>query len=153
MAEETQAMANQEGDFYQKLRASIRDWLKSEAGSTHKWADYMLFAPDLFHLLCKLTIDEKVPVKEKAKLAAAIAYFVSPIDLVPEAIVGPAGYIDDIVLSAYVLNSIINKTDPEVVKRHWAGDKDVLEVIQEILRVADEMVGSGLWKKLKKLVD
>jgi len=153
MAEETQAMANQEGDFYQKLRASIRDWLKSEAGSTHKWADYMLFAPDLFHLLCKLTIDEKVPVKEKAKLAAAIAYFVSPIDLVPEAIVGPAGYIDDSVLSAYVLNSIINKTDPEVVKRHWAGDKDVLEVIQEILRVADEMVGSGLWKKLKKLVD
>ncbi len=51
-----------------------------------------MFAPDLLHLLCKLTIDEDVPVKERAKLAAAIAYFISPIDLVPEAIVGIIGY-------------------------------------------------------------
>ena len=117
------------------------------------WAGYLLVAPDLFHLLCKLTLDKEVPAKEKAKLAIVIAYFVSPLDLIPEAVVGPVGYIDDIVLSAYVLNSIISKTNPEVVIKHWAGDQDVLEVIQEILKVADEMVGSGLWRKLKGLVD
>ncbi len=109
-------------------------------------------APDLFHLLCKLTIDKDVPVVEKAKLAFTIAYFVSPVDLVPEAIVGPAGYVDDIALAAFVLNSIINKTNPKVVTKHWAGDKDVLLVIKEILKVADEMVGSGLWRKLKAMV-
>ncbi|MFC1550906.1 YkvA family protein, partial [Candidatus Neomarinimicrobiota bacterium] len=94
----------------------------------------------------------EVPVKEKAKLAAAIAYFVSPIDLIPEAIIGPIGYVDDIALAAYVLRSIINDTNPEVVQKHWAGDTDVLKVIQNILEVADQMVGSGLWKKLKGLV-
>lgn len=50
------------------------------------------------------------------------------------------------------LDSIINNTGPAVVKKHRAGDQDVLEVIQHILEVADEMVGSGLWKKLKKVV-
>ena len=143
----------QEGDFYQRLRSKMKDWLSTREGSSHKWAEYLMFAPDLLHLMCKLTIDEDVPVKERAKLAAAIAYFISPIDLVPEALVGVIGYTDDIVLAAYVLNSIINNTKLEIVERHWAGDEDVLHVIQKILKVADEMIGSGLFKRLKKTVD
>ncbi len=146
-------MANQESDFYQNLRSKMSVWLKTKDGSTSRWAEYLMLAPDLFHLLCKLSIDKDVPVKERAKLAGAIAYFVSPIDLVPEAIVGPVGYVDDIALAAYVLNSIINNSGPDVVKKHWAGDRDVLEVIQEILKVADQMIGSGLWKKLKRMFE
>lgn len=142
---------NQQSDFYRNLRDKIRKWAQSKEGSTNKWVEYLLCAPDLLHVLCKLSIDRDVPVKEKAKLAGAIAYFISPIDLIPEAIVGPVGYVDDIALAAYVLNSIITNTNPEVVKKHWAGERDVLEVIKEILKVADEMVGSGLWKKLKKM--
>jgi len=146
-------MVKQEGDFYQNFRTRIKDWLETKEGSSHKWADYLMAAPDLLHLLCKLSFDIDVPVKEKAKLATAIAYFISPIDLVPEATLGIIGYTDDIVLSAYVLNSIINKTSVETVEKHWAGDIDVLHLIQEILRVADEMIGSGLFKRLKKAVN
>ncbi|MBT8350877.1 MAG: DUF1232 domain-containing protein [Deltaproteobacteria bacterium] len=127
-------------------------WIHSEEGKDHKWSEYLLAAPDLFHLLCKLSIDKDVPVKEKAMLAGAIAYFVSPIDLVPEAIVGPIGYVDDISLAAYVLNQIVNNTDPEVLKRHWAGDGDLLDLIQHILERADKMVGSGLWNKLRNMI-
>lgn len=140
---------SKEMDFYQKLRVKIKKWLDSKNGAHNRWAEYILLAPDIFHLLYKLTLDKDVYVADKAKLAAAIAYFISPIDLMPEALLGPAGYVDDLALAAYVLNGIINNTDPEVVRRNWAGDGDVLEVIQSILRVADKMVGSGLWKKLK----
>jgi uncharacterized membrane protein YkvA (DUF1232 family) len=145
-------MVEQKLDYYQQLRRKFKIWLQSDDGKSNKWSEYLMFAPDLFHLLCKLTLDSAVPVKEKAKLAAAIAYFVSPIDLLPEAIVGPVGYVDDIALAAYVLNNIVKKTDLEVVRKHWAGDEDVLEVIKNILEVADEMVGSGLWKKLINMV-
>ncbi len=69
----------------------------------------------------------------------------------PEAIVGPAGYVDDIALAVYVLNSIINNSSPDVVIKHWKGDQDVLEVVQEILKVADQMIGSSLWKKIRGL--
>ena len=142
-------MEHQEKDFYQHLRSKIKIWIKTEEGKKYKWAEYIMFAPDLFHLLCKLSLDKDVPVKEKAKLVAAIAYFVSPIDLVPEMITGPVGYIDDIAIAAYVLNSIINNASPELVKKHWAGERDIMAVIQAILRVADKMVGKGLWKKLR----
>jgi len=145
-------MADQDGDYYLQLRSKFKAWLQTDEGKNHKWQEYLLAAPDLFHLLCKLSIDSDVPVKEKAKLAGVIAYFVSPIDLIPEAIVGPIGYIDDISLAAYVLNQIVNQTDPEVIKRHWAGEGDVLELTQSILTKADEMVGSGLWQKLKNMI-
>lgn len=139
-------------DFYQQMRDSIRIWLKGK-GVNYQFADYLLAAPDLFHLLCKLAIDKEVPVNEKAKLAGAIAYFVSPVDLIPEALTGPFGYIDDVAVAAFVLNGIINKTNPEVVSRHWAGDNDILDLIQQILQVADEMVGRGLWEKIRKGFD
>lgn len=144
-------MTDQRTDFYQDLRRRIRRWATTREGKSHRWAEVLLTAPDLFHLLCKLTVDPEVPVSEKAKLAAAIAYFISPLDLVPEALVGPGGYVDDVALAAYVLNSIVSKTDPQVLKRHWAGEEDVLVVIQKILKVADKMVGSGLWGKLRKI--
>lgn len=140
-------MLKKNNDYYQKLRKKFRNWMQSEDGKTNKWSEYLMATPDLFHLLCKLSIDKDVPAKEKAKLVAAIAYFISPLDLVPELIVGPIGYVDDIAVTAYVLNSLINKTDPEVVKKHWAGDGDILVLIKHILDVADEMVGVN-WKKI-----
>ncbi len=146
-------MPNQEINFYPHLRSIITKWANTEEGKTNKWTEYLLFAPDLFRLLCKLSIDNDVPPTEKAKLAGAIAYFVSPLDLIPEALVGPKGFRDDIALAAYVLNSIVSKTNSKVVRKHWDGHKDVLEVIQQILKVAKEMVGSDLWPRLKKIVD
>lgn len=136
-------------DFYQEMRQRIRAWLK-EKGAGYKFAEYLLAAPDLFHLLCKLAIDKDVPSNEKVKLIGAIIYFVSPFDLLPEAVSGPVGYMDDVVVAAVTINSLLNNIDVEIVKKHWAGDKDVLTLIQEILKVADELVGSGLWSRIKE---
>jgi uncharacterized membrane protein YkvA (DUF1232 family) len=144
-------MSDQNNDFYQKLRMGIREWLESEEGRSNKWAEYLLLAPDFFHLMWKLSADPDVPAKEKAKLAGALAYFISPIDLIPEGLLGPVGYLDDIALAALVLNGIVNHTGPEVLARHWAGDEDVLIAIRRILAVADEMVGAGVWRKIKRL--
>lgn len=139
-------------DFYRKLRKKIVKWAENQDNLDHKWADLVLIAPDLFHLLVRLSVDPDVPLREKGKLAAAIAYFVSPLDLMPELFLGPPGFLDDIVLSAYALNSIINNTSPEIVTRHWAGEKDVLILIQNILLQADAIIGSGLFKKLRKVL-
>lgn len=145
-----QGLEQRHRDFYQALRSRISEWLNHE-GSTHRWAKYIMWAPDLFHLLVKLSLDRDVPAAEKAKLAGAIAYFVSPIDLLPELFLGPVGFLDEVVLAAYVLNSLINRSSPEVVKKHWAGDEDILELTQRIIRAADGMLGSGPVEKLRKL--
>lgn len=149
----TASATNEEmGDFYKNLREKIQKWLNSEEGKKHKYADYLMFAPDLFHLLLKLSLDKDVSPKHKAKLAVTIAYFISPVDLISEGIFGPVGYIDDIVLTAYTLNDILNDTDPEIVKKHWAGDEDILKVVQHIIEVANEFLNKKVVNKLKNLI-
>ncbi|ABI69550.1 YkvA family protein [Syntrophomonas wolfei] len=138
-------------DFYQQLRDRIMEWLQSDDGKNHKFAQYILLVPDMFHLLCKLIIDPEVSAADKAKLAGVIVYFISPVDLMPEAIAGPIGYLDDLALTAYALNSIINNADPQIVRKHWAGQDDIMEVIKNVLATADEMVGTGVWSNLKAL--
>lgn len=137
-------------DLYKTMRTRLKKWAQSKEGKKNQWVEYLMCAPDLLHLLCKLALERDVPAVEKAKLAGAIAYFISPVDLLSEAVVGPVGYLDDVALAAYVLRRIVNKTSADVVQRHWAGDGDVLDLIQQILDVADEMLGAGLWAKVKK---
>jgi uncharacterized membrane protein YkvA (DUF1232 family) len=139
-------MNKEQQDFYIKLRKKISTFLEKK---NSQYADLLLLAPDLFHLLVKLSVDERVPSKEKAKFVGVIAYFISPLDLLPEFLLGPIGYLDDIALAAYVLNNYINKTDAQIVRELWAGDQDILSSIKNVLAVADKAIGSGLWKKIQ----
>lgn len=141
-------MDNISKDFYQKIRSNIKVWLEQGNGANNKWVDYILLAPDLFHLLTKLAIDPDVPVSKKVKIAGIIAYFISPLDFLPELLLGPVGYLDDIALTAYILNDIINEVDPKIVQRNWAGEKDILALTKTIIANANNMIGSGLWKKI-----
>jgi uncharacterized membrane protein YkvA (DUF1232 family) len=142
------ASAESHEDFYQALRARIARWLEGK-GKGFRHAQLLLLAPDLFHLLTRLLLDRRIPVSEKAGLGAALAYFLSPIDLLPEAFLGPAGYVDDVALAAYALHRLINAGHGEVAKELWAGDGDLLEAIQQVLQVADQALGSGVWERLK----
>jgi uncharacterized membrane protein YkvA (DUF1232 family) len=137
-------------DFYQKMRDELREWLQSKAGKDYRYAEFLLAAPDLVHLLCRLMLDRDVYVKDKAALGAVLAYFLFPLDFLPEALIGPLGYADDVAAAAWVLNNMLTRTDPEVLRRHWAGEEDILDLVQRIVKAADQMVGSGLWAKIKQ---
>lgn len=143
-------MAEQNKDFYQKLRADIKKWLDEKKATDNRWAEYILLAPDLFHLLTRLMLDPDVPASKKVKIAGIIAYFISPLDFLPEIFLGPIGYLDDIALTAYVLNDIINEVDPKIIQRNWAGNRDILPLIKTIIANANNMIGSGIWKKIRR---
>ena len=137
-------------DYYKKIRKDVKHWVNDNLDKENKWVDYILAAPDLFHLLCKLTTDSQISSNKKIKLVAGIAYFISPIDLLPEMFLGPVGYLDDIAVAAFILNDLINEVDPQIVRKHWAGDKDVLVLIKTILANADDMIGSKMWQRIRK---
>lgn len=140
-------------NVYQELREEISNWANSDEGKKNKWTEWLLFTPDLLHLLNKLITDNRVDAKEKIKLSTAITYFKSPIDMIPEAVHGVVGFVDDIAVAAYVLNSVVDNTEAGIVQSHWAGEGDILDVIKQILNVADEMVGSEFWKIIKGTVN
>ena len=145
-------MNEKEKDFYQKLRRQANSWLEKNLHQDKRWTEFVLLAPDIFHLLTRLVMDEEVPRSKKVKLGIAIAYFISPVDLLPEALLGPIGYLDDVALAAYVLNDIINDVDPQIIIRNWAGDHDILNLVKTILLNSDRILGSGLWKKIKNRI-
>ena len=96
--------------------------------------------------------DARVNAKNKVLLGSGVAYFVFPIDLLPEAFLGPVGYADDLVLAVFILNKILGDTDEAIVRQHWSGSEDVLAMIQRVLNAADSLVGSDVVKKLKRIV-
>lgn len=153
------ALTGKQLDRYQRIRFKVQRGLRSERVQKrlgkygHQAAELIALAPDMFHLMCKLTLDKRVPIKEKAKLGFAIAYFASPIDLIPVTLTGPIGFLDDLALSAYVLNSLLNQVDADIVREHWAGEQDILTVLQDISSWADSFLSTSVFDKLRDWVD
>jgi hypothetical protein len=51
-------------------------------------------------------------------------------------------------LAAYVLHDLLETTDPSIVREHWEGNADILDLIRRILATADTMVGGSVWRRL-----
>lgn len=137
-----------EDEFYRRLRKTVKVWVGGEKARANRYANLILAGPDLFVLLTRLSRDSRVARGDRARLAGAIAYFINPLDLVPELLLGPPGLVDDIALAALVLHDLLEQTDPSIVREHWEGDVDVLELIRAILAVADTMLGGQIWRRL-----
>ena len=136
-------------DFYQSLRRRVRD----RAGRGGKYADLALFLPDLIHLFVRLLADRRVPIKSKIKVGAALAYFLSPLDLAPEIVLGPVGYLDDLALTAWVLDDLFKSAGPGIALEHWAGSQNLLELMARASGATNEVLGSGLARKFKSALD
>ena len=138
--------------FYDRVRSSIQDFVNKQGGVIGKTAEFLLLVPDVFILLWRLTTDRRVSGKDKVLLGSALAYFILPFDLMPEALLGPLGYMDDLIFGVYVLNKMLTNTDVAVLREHWSGRQDVLDMIQSVLNAADSLVGDKILGKLKKMV-
>ncbi len=113
--------------LYDRLRTRL---VESVPGVGSGVRDLILLLPDLTILLARLMRDRRVPLLHKAIAIAGLAYVVSPIDLLPAMIFGPLGFLDDLFVVAACLSRLLNQVHPDVVRSHWSGQGDALEVIQ-----------------------
>jgi uncharacterized membrane protein YkvA (DUF1232 family) len=97
--------------------------------------EYALLAPRLVKLVLRLMRDPRVPARSKAMLFVLGGYLASPIDIIPDFIVG-IGHLDDLVVAAFALNQILNRVDDDIVREHWEGEEDILEVVRNIVEIA-----------------
>jgi uncharacterized membrane protein YkvA (DUF1232 family) len=91
------------------------------------------FIPNLVILFRGLLGDPRVARSSKLWLGFAIAWFLNPIDLIPEFIpvVGP---LDDAIVAALVLRHVLKQTDRTVLADHWRGDPATLDTIIRLRR-------------------
>ena len=93
--------------------------------------------PNVVLLFKDLLKDPRVPRSSKVLLVGAVAYIVSPVDLLPD-FVPFIGQVDDALLAAVVFRHFVHSAGPDVIRQHWRGDPASLDRLSRA-------VGVSLW--------
>jgi len=136
-------------DAYDRFRALVRRGAERVAGRYGKDAtELVLMVPDVLLLFVGLMRDDRVSPRHKLFAGAVVAYLVSPLDLLPEALLGPLGLADDIVLAFMGLDIMLNRVPHAVLRDHWRGDRDLIEVARLGTRLGAQLVPRALYDKI-----
>jgi uncharacterized membrane protein YkvA (DUF1232 family) len=107
----------------------------------------LLFIPNLLVLCARLMVDPRVPATERVLVAGAILYALIPFDFIPD-FVPFVGQVDDAYLIALTLLRLTTVTDPGVVRQHWRGGGEVVELIGSMALMAKKF----LPKKIRRVL-
>jgi len=119
----------------------------SESSLRSRMKNLLLFVPNLVLLCGRLMVDPRVPTKERVLVAGAIIYAFMPFDLIPD-MIPFVGQVDDAYLIALSLLRLATVTDPRVVRQHWRGGGDVVELIGATAMIASKL----LPKKIRRVL-
>ena len=108
-------------DFYDTLVENLETY-------TGEYESFIDYGPKLFKLLCDL-LNSDIDASLRLPICGAIAYYVTPEDVIPEAIYGPYGYIDDIYISSYVLRMVGEFHGYEIIQE--LSEEDIVSIIDE----------------------
>jgi uncharacterized membrane protein YkvA (DUF1232 family) len=86
------------------------------------------FIPDCDILCSRLLRDPRVPRRKKALLVALAGYLALPFDLVPD-FIPIAGQLDDAIIVAMVLRSLLRGGGELLVRQHWPGPEKSLALV------------------------
>ncbi len=136
--------------FYDRLRYRIVRTIERRGGKLGDRAvSALLLVPDVFFLLLRLSLDREVPRATRAVLASTLAYFVLPFDLLPEGLIGPVGFLDDLVLALMALSQAFGKDLDPYAEKYWNGSEPLRRVMSDILVSADSLLGNNLYARLR----
>jgi uncharacterized membrane protein YkvA (DUF1232 family) len=95
----------------------------------------LMFLPNMVVLSGKLMIDSRVPRTERALFAGAVIYAIIPFDFIPD-MIPFIGQVDDLFLVALTLLRLIDRTDDLVVRQHWRGGGDIVQLAESAATIA-----------------
>ncbi|MDQ3665035.1 MAG: YkvA family protein [Acidobacteriota bacterium] len=112
----------------------------------------LLFIPNMIRLCARLMTDARVPATEKALVAGAVIYAIIPFDLIPD-MIPFVGQIDDAYLIAATLLRLVDRTDARVVREHWKGGGDVVELIEAMAQMTAKLLPKRIRRVLTSRVE
>jgi uncharacterized membrane protein YkvA (DUF1232 family) len=112
----------------------------------------LMFLPNMIALCGRLMTDRRVPFTEKALFAGAIVYALMPLDFIPD-LLPFVGQIDDAYLISLTLLRLISRTDDRVVREHWRGGGDVVQLSEAIAELAPKLMPKRIRRVLSARVE
>lgn len=139
--------------FMEDLTEQVGSWLNEDDASDPEFRFFIGQAPRLYGLLCRLSLEPDIEPDMRARLFWAMMYFVNDLDVIPERIEGPSGFVDDVIVAAMVVDEVAKGPGGEsLVFRHWDGGEDIAQVIRRILDNAESLIGKPRWDLLRRLL-
>jgi uncharacterized membrane protein YkvA (DUF1232 family) len=86
------------------------------------------FIPDCIVLFTRLSRDDRVSRGRKLLLVLFIAYLAMPLDLIPD-FLPVVGQLDDVLLAAIVLRTLLRGGSRELLAEHWPGPERSLRAM------------------------
>ena len=90
--------------------------------------------PDVVRLVAGLARDHTLPRGVRARLWLLLGYLATPIDVVPD-FIPVVGYVDDAILVAVTLRSVVRRAGPDALTRHWPGTPTGLATVERLAGV------------------
>lgn len=91
-------------------------------------ATLIAYLPDFLRLLYRLVRDPRVSRLDKALVGTAIAYVLTPADLIPD-IFSFIGWVDDLYLVALLIDRLLVRAGAHVLLEHWQGSRGGLSLL------------------------
>jgi uncharacterized membrane protein YkvA (DUF1232 family) len=139
-------------DYYQKLRARVRQFATEKAP---RWLQplvpWVLAVPDFFVLMVRLAKDPRVPAMVKVMVGVVIAYFISPIDLIPDPI-PLVGEVDDVAVALFALEQLTTRLEPAIIEENWPGEGKVLDLVKEGVQLFRRVLPGKMIDSIKRLL-
>ena len=98
--------------------------------------DIAMLVPSLARLLARLARDETLPLRVRARIYAAIAYNVQPINLIPD-FVPVVGMVDNVVVILWALHGTVRGAGREAIVRNWTGTPEGLATLFRLARLEE----------------
>ena len=140
------------GSSARKKRPGARDPMRSgpRRGAKRTVTHYIAQLPRYVRLLGGLIVDRRVSIVDKLLVAGAIAYIVSPIDLIPD-FIPFVGEVDDVYLLVLALQRLMANAGRRVLLEHWTGDpEDLADLnLQQAMSAAAFFLPLQLRRRLK----
>lgn len=128
-----ETMENEFKDFYDVLSENLESY-------HGEYASFIDHGPLLFKLLTEILNEKEIAQELRLDISAAIAYYVVPMDVIPEQIYGPYGYIDDIYITVYVIKKVAEEFGYGFLQDKWEGEGKLEDIVNECYEKSVEVL-------------
>lgn len=130
-----------------RSRGRSREQAAPRRGAKRTVMGYINQLPQFLGLLWGLFTDPRVAMMDKVLVAGAIAYIVTPMDLLPD-FIPFLGEVDDVYLLVLALRRLMENAGRKVLLSHWTGDPEALRTLN--LRVVIAAAAFFLPRRIRR---
>lgn len=138
-------------DLASPLPDPVEAEVAPRAGAKRTVMGTMQLLPSYVRLFVGLISDKRIAIIDKLLVAGAVAYILSPLDLIPD-FVPFLGQVDDIYLLMLAVQRLLSNAGKKVLADHWTGPMGELSLVnvRNVLSAAAFFLPRAIRKRLRR---